>query len=51
MLLNTDWTEAGNSKLVEVCTGDDSYLTPVREREALIITLKDGKAAEERVTL
>lgn len=51
MLLNTDWSEKGNEKYVEIFSNGESYVTPVREREALIITLKDGKTDEERITL
>ncbi len=51
MLLNTDWTTAGNEKTVSVHFGGRSYETAVKEREALIITLKNGEASEERATL
>ena len=51
MLLNTDWTERDNEKTVTVRFGGGSYDTTVKEREALIITIKDGEYKEERYTL
>lgn len=51
MLLNTDWTEKGNEKAVVIRFDGKSYCTSVKEREALILTLRDGDVSEERVTL
>ncbi len=51
MLLNTDWTLKGNEKPVTLRFGGKSLDTAVREREALIVRIKDGEAVEERVTL
>ncbi len=51
MLLNTDWTEKGNEKTAYVISGGEQTPFAVREREALILTVSDGKISEERVTL
>ena len=45
------WTEKGNEKAVVIRFDGKSYCTSVKEREALILTLRDGDVSEERVTL
>ena len=46
MLLNTDWTEAGNRKNVTVDTGRILFETEVVEREAKILTILPAMVLE-----
>ena len=46
MLLNTDWTAAGNRKKVTVDSGDVNFETEVVEREAKILTVLPGMVLE-----
>jgi len=46
MLLNTDWTTAGNGKSVHVESGDIRFETNVVEREAKILTILPDRALE-----
>ena len=46
MLLNTDWTTAGNKKAVTVHTRDLSFATTVTERQAKILTVLPGAVLE-----
>ena len=46
MLLNTDWTTAGNIKSVRVESGDVRFETNVVEREAKILTILPGMVLE-----
>jgi hypothetical protein len=46
MLLNTDWTAAGNRKKVTVDSGDVKFETEVVEREAKILTVLPGMVLE-----
>ena len=46
MLLNTDWTTAGNRKTVCIDTGDVHFETDVVEREAKILTVLPGVVLE-----
>ena len=46
MLLNTDWTAAGNRKKVTVDTGKIRFETEVVEREAKILTVLPGMVLE-----
>ena len=50
MLLNTDWTEKGNEKQVEIVTPTGKITASVKEREALICRITD-KCEISRVTL
>ena len=51
MLLNTDWTQAGNVKTVTVACGRRAGTVAVKEREALILTIGPDGVSEERVSL
>ena len=51
MLLNTDWTQAGNEKAVTLLCGGASLPLRVKEREALIVTAEGGEVKQERFTL
>ena len=52
MLLNTDWTEKYNEKAVKVHYGYDATLNiSVKEREALVITIKDRDVKANRYTI
>lgn len=46
MLLNTDWTVAGNRKAVRIEAGDVQFQTEVVEREAKILTVLPGVVLE-----
>ena len=46
MLLNTDWTVAGNRKNVIVDSGEVRFETAVIEREAKILTVLPGMVLE-----
>ena len=46
MLLNTDWTVAGNHKAVHIEAGDVQFQTEVIEREAKILTMLPGVVLE-----
>ena len=46
MLLNTDWTTAGNRKTVCIDTGDIHFETDVVERQAKILTVLPGVVLE-----
>jgi hypothetical protein len=46
MLLNTDWTVAGNSKTVWIDSGDIQFETDVIERQAKILTVLPGMVLE-----
>jgi hypothetical protein len=46
MLLNTDWTTAGNHKKVVVDNGEMQFETDVVEREAKILTILPGMILE-----
>ena len=51
MLLNTDWTAKGNVKPVTVNYGYAPLHVDVKEREALVITIKDRSVSAKRYTL
>ena len=46
MLLNTDWTVAGNRKTVRIDSGEVQFETEVVERQAKILTVLPGKVLE-----
>ena len=46
MLLNTDWTAAGNRKAVSIDAGDVQFETEVVERQAKILTVLPGMVLE-----
>ncbi len=46
MLLNTDWTVAGNHKTVRIDAGDVQFETEVVERQAKILTVLPGMVLE-----
>ena len=46
MLLNTDWTVAGNRKIVQIDSGDIQFETEVIERQAKILTVLPGMVLE-----
>ena len=47
MLLNTDWSTAGNCKKVKIVTPQLSFETMVREREPKIITILPQAVLEQ----
>lgn len=47
MLLNTDWTEAGNVKHADVVCGGTRYPVSVAERTALCVTVRGGDITAE----
>ncbi|MBO4632365.1 MAG: hypothetical protein J5858_10620, partial [Lentisphaeria bacterium] len=46
MLLNTDWTAAGNRKKVRIDNGEVRFETEIAEREAKILTILPGMILE-----
>lgn len=46
MLLNTDWTVAGNEKHVHIVTPAQTMAVTVKEREAMLVHVHNGKIAE-----
>ena len=46
MLLNTDWTEPGNRKSVQIHCGEIAFSTEVVEREAKLLTVLSGMVLE-----
>lgn len=51
MLLNTDWTAKGNCKPVTVHYGYSPLHMDIKEREAVVITIRDRSVKSEHFTL
>ncbi len=46
-LINTDWTERGNIKTVDIITADGKTRVDVKERTLVTVKIKDGKAEKQ----
>ncbi len=51
MLLNTDWTEVGNTKNITLVHPNGEYKTQIKESTAVKLTIENGKISEEVFTL
>jgi len=51
MLLNTDWTQPGNTKDIILVYPNGEYKTEIKESTAVKLTVENGKVSEEVFTL